>query len=141
MGAGRWGQGAYYVVGDSWGGMQLEGLDGARQPGSVTKDAGCVLVGPLCCADAPTSSVPLSVYCCDVQARRFGVRSAMPGFIAKKLCPQVSFVMTGHTLLCASALTLGCQHRAVICHKIVTTPHCYIQCCTPAPSLCSSCCL
>lgn len=26
------------------------------------------------------------------QARKFGVRSAMPGFIAKKLCPQLIFV-------------------------------------------------
>lgn len=25
-------------------------------------------------------------------ARRFGVRAAMPGFIAKKLCPQLIFV-------------------------------------------------
>lgn len=25
-------------------------------------------------------------------ARRFGVRSAMPGFIALKLCPQLTFV-------------------------------------------------
>lgn len=34
-------------------------------------------------------------------ARRFGVRSAMPGFIAKKLCPQVC-TLTG-TLSCCAA--------------------------------------
>ena len=28
------------------------------------------------------------------QARRFGVRAAMPGFIAKKLCPQLVIVPT-----------------------------------------------
>ena len=27
-----------------------------------------------------------------MQARKFGVRSAMPGFIARKLCPQLVFV-------------------------------------------------
>ncbi|KAJ0077809.1 hypothetical protein Patl1_37414 [Pistacia atlantica] len=28
------------------------------------------------------------------EARRFGVRSAMPGFIARKLCPELNFVPT-----------------------------------------------
>ena len=27
-----------------------------------------------------------------LQARRFGVRAAMPGFIARKLCPELIFV-------------------------------------------------
>lgn len=27
-----------------------------------------------------------------LQARKFGVRAAMPGFIAKRLCPQLIFV-------------------------------------------------
>jgi DNA polymerase kappa len=31
-------------------------------------------------------------------ARKFGVRSAMPGFIAKKLCPQLTFVNSDFTL-------------------------------------------
>jgi nucleotidyltransferase/DNA polymerase involved in DNA repair len=34
---------------------------------------------------------PLSL----LQARKFGVRSAMPGFIAKRLCPQVGGWMGG----------------------------------------------
>lgn len=27
-----------------------------------------------------------------LQARKFGVRAAMPGFIARKLCPKLTFV-------------------------------------------------
>jgi DNA polymerase kappa len=31
------------------------------------------------------------------EARKYGVRSAMPGFIAKKLCPQLVFVPCNFT--------------------------------------------
>lgn len=34
-------------------------------------------------------------------ARRFGVRAAMPGFIALKLCPQLVFVHSDFTLVSA----------------------------------------
>ena len=44
------------------------------------------------------ASVPLAVgsdsmiSTANYQARKYGVRSAMPGFIARKLCPQLVFV-------------------------------------------------
>lgn len=43
----------------------------------------------------PTSTLlyPL-VNCSFIQARKFGVRAAMPGFIAQKLCPELIFVPT-----------------------------------------------
>ncbi|KAK4476975.1 hypothetical protein RD792_016175 [Penstemon davidsonii] len=38
--------------------------------------------------------LPLMMCCAYFQARKFGVRAAMPGFIARKLCPQLIFVPT-----------------------------------------------
>lgn len=40
----------------------------------------------------PTSSLPFPQSTSNYVARRFGVRAAMPGFIAKKLCPNLVIV-------------------------------------------------
>ena len=37
------------------------------------------------------------------EARKYGVRSAMPGFIALKLCPQLTFVPCNFTKYIAAA--------------------------------------
>uniref|UniRef100_A0A7S2SJ72 DNA polymerase kappa n=1 Tax=Mucochytrium quahogii TaxID=96639 RepID=A0A7S2SJ72_9STRA len=43
----------------------------------------------------PVAVGGMSMICtANYEARRFGVRSAMPGFMAKKLCPQLIFVKT-----------------------------------------------
>ena len=47
--------------------------------------------------------IDLDLFLSFLQARRFGVRAAMPGFIAKKLCPQLTIVPTNMTKYAAVA--------------------------------------
>jgi nucleotidyltransferase/DNA polymerase involved in DNA repair len=57
-------------------------------------------------------------------ARKFGVRSAMPGFIAKKLCPQVrSLTAAAAVLLQHHTTAIQAQYKRPPCpHRPILTP-------------------
>lgn len=43
--------------------------------------------------DVPMAVGSMSMLCtCNYKARQYGVRSAMPGFIGKKLCPELTLI-------------------------------------------------
>ena len=64
--------------------------------------------------------IDLDLFLSFLQARRFGVRAAMPGFIAKKLCPQLTIVPTNMTKYAAVAeqvnFPLLCWTSLILCH-------------------------
>ena len=54
-----------------------------------------------------------------IQARRFGVRAAMPGFIAKKLCPQLVIVPANMAKYAAVAEQVNIYHILEVLLKSV----------------------
>lgn len=55
-------------------------------------------------ADVPMAVGGIGMICtANYHARKFGVRSAMPGFIARRLCPQLVFVKPDFTKYTAAS--------------------------------------
>ena len=64
------------------------------QPDLVDKPMAVGGMGMLSTSNYKVPITNCTTYYFSSQARRFGVRAAMPGFIAKKLCPHLVIVPT-----------------------------------------------
>ena len=77
------------------------------QPDLVDKPMAVGGMGMLSTSNYKVPTIICMPYYLSSQARRFGVRAAMPGFIAKKLCPHLVIVPPNMAKYAAVAEQVG----------------------------------